>query len=115
MSKLTIRSKMPGSYSPMALEVLVDGVRIKGVQSLKLEIGDKKIPTAAITFVPKEIEVDHKALIDFVVRLKDQSTPEQVEDIEKGKPVTYDESQIKGTGNDNQYGDEDKGPFIKED
>jgi len=100
MSKLTIKSKVPGSYSPMALEIFVDDVRIGGVQSLTLEIAEKKLPKVAIIFTPREIEVDHKALIDFVARLKDQSTPEQVDDIEKGRPVTY--------------GEDNFGPFTRE-
>jgi len=101
MSKLTIQSNREFTGRGLVgrdVVVSIDGKRIKHLKRLDLQIDNKSLNEASITFVPEEIEVDADVLIALKAKIattEEENCPldvirEGVEDLPAVLPDTND-------------------------
>lgn len=62
MTHLEIKAS---TLSPSSVEILIDGRKVEGIKSLKLDMGVGKLHTAEISFYAEKINIDAEVLARF--------------------------------------------------
>lgn len=69
MAKLQIKGK---SLNPNDLKILIDGVQISMLKSLRLKLDPECVNTCSITFYVDDVDIDAEVLAELEARVKNK-------------------------------------------